>query len=233
MAFRVFVAVTASLLVAASAAHATTMAMSGSYTAVAVAANPSYAPTINDDGNPSFLSASFSGTLGVGQTTTPTTFLQIGPVSGGSSVGTQTGAIDVVMTLMAPNNSAVTSVTTSAGGNGAYVSGGAIHFAANYELFYSNQTDCLTWDGTTCTTNANGNINTSIGETVTVDFADGAVLGINLYNWSDWDMMPDISFNLIAGPTSVPEPGTLAMFGSAIAGLAMLRRRRDLGHRTG
>jgi hypothetical protein len=222
MAFRVFVAVTAGLLVAASVAHATTMAMSGSYTAVAVAANPSYAPTINDDGNPSFLSADFSGTLGVGQTTTPTTFLQIGPVSGGSSVGTQKGAIDVVMTLMAPNNSAVTSVTTSAGGNGAYVSGGAIHFAANYELFYSNQTDCLTWDGTTCTAN---NSTTTIGETVYVDFADGAVLGINLYNWSDWDMAPDISFNLILGPTAVPEPGTLAIFGSAIAGLAMLRRR--------
>jgi hypothetical protein len=228
MAFRVFVAVTASLLATASVAHATSMTMSLGYTAIAAAQNSTYAPTINDDGQPYLVPGNQTWT--VGSTTSPATFLQIAPVSGGSSVGTQMGAIDVVLTLLGPNNSAVTSISTSAGGDTATLSNGKISFEAYYDLFYAAnpQTDCLVWNGnghSACT--ATGNTST-IGETVTAHFSDGAVLAINLYNWSDWDMTPDISFDLISGPTAVPEPSTLAMFGSAIAGLAMLRRRRQV-----
>jgi hypothetical protein len=226
MSLRFLGSAAAALLATISAAQATTQSMSLGYTAVPVANNPSYAPTINDDGQ-SFLEPG-TETMTVGMTSTPTTFLQIAPVNGGSSVGTQMGAIDVVLTLMmGANNSPVTSVSTSAGGNQATLSNGKISFQAYYELFYAAnpQTDCLVWNGTSCSANNN---TTTIGETVTAKFADGAVLAINLYNWSDWDMTPQISFDLISGAnTSVPEPGSLAVLGSAIGGLAVLRRRRQ------
>ncbi len=222
MPLRFIGAIAAGLAATVSIAHATTMTMTGNYTAVD-SVTGTYAPTINDDGG-SFLPSPFTtGSLTVGVTTTPTTFLQIQPATVNGSTATEMGAIDVVLTLLGPNGSAVTGVQTSAGGNPATLSHGSITFAANYELFYQTQTDCLVWNSTTCTPNNN---TSTIGETLTVDFADGAVLAVNLYNWSDWDMSPEISFELISGgPTSVPEPGTLAIFASAIAGLAAMRRR--------
>jgi hypothetical protein len=195
--------------------------ITGSYTAINTVTGR-YAATINDDGGP-FLSSPFStGNLTLGVATSPTTFLQIAPASGGSNVGTIQGAIDVALTLTAPGNSAATSVQVSNGGNGATLANGTLHFAANYELFYGNQTDCTTWDASTC---IGDSPTTTIGETLTVGFADGAILAVNLYDYSDWNMTPQISFKLASAPTRVPEPGTLAIFGSAIAGLLLLRRR--------
>lgn len=42
-------------------------------------------------------------------------------------------------------------------------------------------------------------------------------------DWSYW-FIDDISVDLV--PTSVPEPGTLALFGSAVVGMVALRRRQ-------
>jgi hypothetical protein len=58
-------------------------------------------------------------------------------------------------------------------------------------------------------------------------FKDGTVLDVNLYNWSDWDMTPDISFQLV----KVPEPATLAMLATGIIGLVAARRRQRKGSR--
>jgi hypothetical protein len=214
----------ASLLATATAAQAAvTTTFNGTYTAYA-STKGTYSPTINDDGG-AFMNSPFSRTLMTG---TPVTsiFMQVAPSGGGSNVGTITGSIAIAMTLTGPGGSAVTGVTTSAGGNGATLSHGTIDFSANYELFYGNQTDCLTWNAPSC--NATGNTST-VGETLTVTFADKAVLNINLYNWSDWNMQPEIGFDLISAPVAaVPEPPSVAQFGVGligIIGLTMLRRR--------
>jgi len=216
---RVACAVAVAILAVAFSARADVY--QGSYTAVDTSSGP-YSPTINDNGG-AYLPGSFSGALTVGQSTGPISFLQVAPVSGGSSVGTITGSIAIAMTLAAPDGSAITSVTSSAGGNGATLSNGTIDFLANYELFYANQTDCLSWNSTTCTPT---NSSTTPSETLTVTFADDAILDITLYDWSDWNMAPDISFELMSGPvTTVAEPASLALFTVGLAALWMLRRR--------
>jgi len=219
MWYRFVFAVAAGLLATASAAEATVF--TGTYTAINSISGP-YTPTINDDGG-QFLRSPFStANLTVGVTTSPTTFLQIAPISGNSSVGTIQGSVDVALTLTAPGNSAATSVQVSNGGNGAFIANGTVYFAANYELFYGNQTDCTTWDAATCIGN---NPTTTVGEILTVGFADGAILALNLYDYSDWNMTPQISFKLNSAPrTPAPEPGTLAILGGALAALAVLRR---------
>jgi hypothetical protein len=221
MSLRVLGAAASILLAASSAALATPF--EGTYSAGAVG-NAGYIPTINDDGG-SFLPSPFSGSLTVGTPTTPTTFLQVAPVSAPASAGTQLGTIVVGMTITDPSGAGITSVSTSAGGIGATLSGGTMYFTANYAFYYSNQTDCLTWNSTTCFPSNN---TSTVGETLAATFADGEVLDISLYNWSDWDMAPSISFELVSGqtPVTVPEPAALAVFGAALLGVYIARRVR-------
>jgi len=198
--------------------------LKGTYTAVDTVTG-TYAPTINDDGGP-FLNSPFSETLTVG-TPVATTFMQVNPITESSSVGTKTGSVAIAMTLTGPGGSALKSVSYSAGGNGATLTNGSIDFDANYEIFYGNQTDCLTWNSTTCTAN---NSTTTVGETLTATFANGSVLKMALYNWSDWAMAPEISFDEVSGAApSVPEPASIAVLGTGLLafGLGMRRRRGD------
>jgi hypothetical protein len=215
MSNRIFLATAASLLAAVATARADVIdsaTFNGTYTAIDANPGP-FAPTINDDGG-SFLNSPFSGTLTQGSPVT-TTFLQVAPIGGGS--GTVAGGIDIAMTLTGPGGSAVTGLTSSAGGNTAFLANGTIYFGANYDIFYGSQTDCLTWNAASCTSTGN---TTTIGETLTATFADNAVLDIYLYNWSDWNMQPSIGFDLISGPTAtVPEPASFAVFGMALIGL--------------
>jgi hypothetical protein len=205
----------AALVATVTAAGADTI--SESYTAVNTGTGP-YLPTINDDGG-AFLSSPYTQSIAAGTTTTPSTFLQVAPANGGS--GTLMGGVAVAMKLT-DGGAAVTGVTSSNGAGFVSLANGAIDFSANYDIYYGNQTDCITWSASSCTPNDN---TTTIGDTLTVSFANDAVLAINLYNWSDWDMQPDISFNLISGPgTPVPEPASLAIFGVALAGLTVARR---------
>jgi hypothetical protein len=216
-----FALVSSAILAMVSQSNATTI--TGSYTAVDTGTG-NYLPTINADGGP-FLSSPFSESLTLGSMTAPTTFLQVAPVSGNSSVGTQTGAIAVAMKLTGPSNSPVTSFSYTAGGDPVTLTNGTLNLTANYGIFYGNQTDCIAWNTTNCTSTDN---TTTIGETVTATFADGAVVAINLYNWSDWNMAPNISFTLVTdvGGSPVPEPASLMLFGAGLIGLSMARRFR-------
>lgn len=213
----------AALLLNISISHATainTITINGAYTAYASGA-PGYVPTVNNASS-GYLPSPFTESLSLGATTAATTFLLVGPISGGSGVGTKTGTVAVNFTFATASKSSVSSVTYSSGGNAVTLANGVISTAANYELFYGNQTDCITWNASSCTPTDN---TTTIGETIEATFTNGAVLDVNLYNWSDWTMSPKISFDLVKDPSTVPEPVSVAIFGSALAGLALTRRR--------
>jgi hypothetical protein len=224
MLTRLLAGAAAVLLVTAASAHADMI--TGTYTAVDTGTG-GYLPTINDDGG-SFLTSPFSQTLTLGTPTTPTIFLQVAPISGGT--GTLTGSIAIDMTLLGPAGSPVTSLTYSNGGNPATLSNGSVDFSANYEIFNGNQTDCITWNSVTCTAS---NVTTTVGETLTVGYADGASTAIALYNWSDWNMTPAISFEETSAPARpVPEPASAGVLASALAGLWLATRRRHGGDGT-
>ena len=220
MSLRLLIAAVAAFVASVTSAYATTM-ITGSYTAVNNQTG-TYRPTINDDGG-SFLPSPFTENLTVGTTTATQVFLQIAPISGGS--GTLTGSIGVSMKLTDAANSPVTGFYTTGGGTPTTtLTNGTLNLTAYYEIYYGNQTDCVAWNSTTCTPTDN---TTTIGETVDATFADGAVLAINLYNWSDWNMAPNISFDLVSGPTAMaPEPSSLAVFGGALIALSVMARRR-------
>lgn len=173
----------------------------------------------------------FSQSLTVGNTTTPDVFVSVAPQGGSSSVGTITGTVAVTFTGLQLGTATVTGVSVSSstpGGAAATLSGGNITVAANYELYYGTnpQTDCIVWNATTCVQTSNGDIaNTNIGDTLVVTFSNRAVVDINLYNWSDWTMYPEISFTQVS-TGNVPEPASLTLLASAVAGLGAITRRR-------
>jgi hypothetical protein len=229
MSIRLLIAAAAAFVATVSSSHASTVTVDGSYTAVdGASTNAAYDPTINNDGQ-AFLSSPFSEVLTVGSTTTPSPFLQVAPVSGGSGVGTVSGVINIAMTLTDAANSPVTSFSYTTGGNSVTLTNGVLNIVANYNIFYGNQTDCITFSTTTCVANDVTNV---IGETITATLADGTTISLNLYNWADWNMAPNISIDPTSGPTPqqptpTPEPASLALFGAGLIGLfAALRRAR-------
>jgi len=229
-----FLAATA-LLVTVSAANATPIAtktINGTYSAVD--SNPVYttrdgAPTINSTGT--FLSSPLPAeVLTLGSTTAPTNFLVVAPTSWPTNSqgqrtgnGTVTGNITVGLTLTDPS---AAQRVTSVGGYAATISGGVVTVVANYAIDYANDTDCIGWSGAACALPSPGapDSNTVLGDTLAVTFTDGAVLDIFLYNWTDWNMAPQISFDLV----SVPEPMSMALLGVGIIGIVAARRLRTL-----
>ena len=78
----------------------------------------------------------------------------------------------------------------------------------------SGQTDCVDWTG------SNG---ASTGKvTDALNFGDGTILDITLYNAEDWAITPKIGFDL--DPT--PLPATLPLFAGGLGVVGLLTKRR-------
>jgi hypothetical protein len=214
---KLLAATVAAFLMSAGAACATTVALDGSYS---ISYTPTHGngPTINYDlGTYQSGKHDFTENLTLGTPTTATNFFTTDPNGscGYNCVNsTASGTISVTFDF--------TNLTP--------VNGSDLTETGTYEAKYGGtklgctsspggDTDCVLWGSTTNATT--GSI------TDIINFTNGDVLDITLYDAQDWDITPQISFELTA-PTATPLPPALSLFvgGLGIFGLLGARKKR-------
>lgn len=220
-----FIALAMALLVAAPMAHAAVIDISGSYTigdvVVSGIGNSSTLPTIDDDLTTPITNMAL--TVG-GPATTAQNFITVNPTttcdsscSGGTN-GTTESTITASFTFTEP--SATNPVTISE--------------TAIYSATYSDSTDSVSWtgavtNGTNCTAYTD-HTGTGVDAcyTMVVNFNDGAVMDVIFNDAEDWDITSTIAFEMVQGPRGVPEPASLAIFGTALIGYGVMRYRNKI-----
>ena len=219
----------------ATAASAT-VTLSGNYS-VSSNATGSKAPAISDIFNTT-INKTLNG-LG-GAATTPVNFFSVTPTTSSCFVNcsgsTETDALTINFTnLKISGLSGVNATTVFSGSASAtftadynssdYILGCAVgDGSSGNKAGASNskgQSDCIDWSGAGTAYNGVATLQINIG--------GGDALDIFLYNGSDWTVTTQIGFKVVdAPPTTTPEPATLAIGMTALAGIgaARLRRRR-------
>ena len=117
---------------------------------------------------------------------------------------------------------------------------GTIDLTMYYEADYANDTDYIYWESSAGSySGGSDNSTVNVVSASTADNGTGSaefsvVLGdslgtldITLSNDYDWDLGTEISLDLIPTNTPTPEPASMVLFASGLAGLGALRRRRS------
>jgi len=99
-------------------------------------------------------------------------------------------------------------------GTNTVVATGSVTESAKYKADYKTDTDSFDWK----------NANTSIP----VDLTNGDVLDITLIDASDWDIKPQISFDLIdpPNPNPTPIPASFPLFAAGLGAMGLFAWRR-------
>ncbi len=158
----------------------------------------------------------------LGTETSPTNFFTASPAgscSGGGCVGgrhgTETDTLTVTFTNLSIGGIGTIGSLTETATYTAKYSGSELSCAAGDHVSPSRgATDCIVWTGASNTWNGSTMLSGSLGNDTDLE--------ITLYNATDWSITPKIGFELVDAKTSVPEPGSLALLGTARAGLGML-----------
>lgn len=131
------------------------------------------------------------------------------PFFTGSPAGSGSGTVTTTVTVSF-------SFSDSGGGTDSLTETGA--FSANY----TNTTDWIIWTGET-----GGTGTEQIGGvfTTNVTLTDNAVIQVQLFDANDWNIQPSAKFTDTAAP-SAPEPASLGLLGTALAGLGVVRAAR-------
>jgi hypothetical protein len=203
----------ASLLMSVGAASAATIT---GYYSVSDTMTYGNAPTITDDlGTFTSGHQSISTTLQALTVNVPSNEVNFITTSPAGSCGSNCISNTAMGTLTVTFN-----VTDAAGHTATATQTGT--YEAKYSGTYlgcsgksgSGQSDCVDWTG------SNGTSTGSV--TDALNFGDGTILDITLYNAEDWAITPKISFDL--DPT--PLPATLPLFAGGLGFVGFLTRRK-------